>query len=173
MLDHRLSFAIKSALFALARSASAAAWASWASFSWPWSWATAAKSWALLDWSAAKSAAWGAAGAAAGMVLGGLVSGTAAMVVVLAPIDPDRGGWPAVLVGYPAAVSVPLAFLAMVLVSLATRRSVPADVGRTFSRMHVPERLGMGRDREIGAFGAGASGADKSVSGDRTRRSSR
>ena len=114
-----------------------------------------------------------AAGAAAGMVLGGLVSGTAAMVVVLAPIDPERDGWLAVLVGYPAAVSVPLAFLAMVLVSLATRRSVPADVGRTFSRMHVPERLGMGRDREIGAFGAGTSGADKSVSGDRTRRSSR
>ncbi|WP_420751323.1 cation acetate symporter [Rhodococcus sp. O3] len=114
-----------------------------------------------------------AAGAAAGMVLGGLVSGTAAMVVVLAPIDPERYGWLAVLVGYPAAVSVPLAFLTMVLVSLVTRRSVPADVGRTFSRMHVPERLGMGRDREIGAFGAGTSGADKSGSGDRQRRSSR
>ena len=83
------------------------------------------------------------------------------MVVVLAPVDPERGaGRLEVLVGYPAAVSVPLAFLTMVLVSLATRRSVPADVGRTFSRMHVPERLGMGRDREVGAFGAGTAGTD-------------
>jgi Na+(H+)/acetate symporter ActP len=61
-------------------------------------------------------------------------------------------GWPAVLSAYPAAVSVPLAFLTMVVVSLATRNRVPADVGSTFSRMHVPERLGMGRDRELGAF---------------------
>ncbi|WP_241385786.1 sodium/solute symporter [Rhodococcus sp. CH91] len=95
-----------------------------------------------------------AAGAAAGMIVGGLVAGGAALATVLLPIDPSvAGGWPTVLSAYPAALSVPLAFVTMIVVSLATRRRVPADVGRTFSRMHVPERLGMGRDRELGAFG--------------------
>ncbi|MEE2034104.1 sodium:solute symporter family transporter, partial [Rhodococcus chondri] len=95
-----------------------------------------------------------AAGAAAGMVLGGVVAGGAALFAVLVRFDPSAaGGWPAVLSAYPAAVSVPLAFLTMVVVSLATRKRVPADVGSTFSRMHAPERLGMGRDRELGAFG--------------------
>ncbi|UYP19748.1 cation acetate symporter [Rhodococcus sp. Z13] len=95
-----------------------------------------------------------AVGAAVGMVVGGLVAGAAALSTVLLPIDPTvGGGWPTVLSAYPAAISVPLAFLTMIVVSLATRRRVPADVGRAFSRMHVPERLGMGRDRELGAFG--------------------
>ncbi|OLL21026.1 MULTISPECIES: sodium/solute symporter [unclassified Rhodococcus (in: high G+C Gram-positive bacteria)] len=94
-----------------------------------------------------------AAGAAAGMVVGAVVAGGAALVVVLVRIDPGTGGgWLAAVVGYPAAVSVPLAFVTMVVVSLATRSRVPADIGRVFSRMHVPERLGMGRDRELGAF---------------------
>jgi hypothetical protein len=35
----------------------------------------------------------------------------------------------------------------MVLVSLATRRRLPGDLARTFARMHVPERVGMGVDR--------------------------
>ncbi|MEE2061630.1 sodium/solute symporter [Rhodococcus artemisiae] len=95
-----------------------------------------------------------AIGAAAGMVVGGVVAGGAALLTVLVRFDPSvAGGWPAVLSAYPGAVSVPLAFLVMIGVSLATRKKVPADVGRTFSRMHVPERLGMGRDRELGAFG--------------------
>ncbi len=94
-----------------------------------------------------------AVGAAAGMVTGAVVAGGAALVVVLVRIDPEAGGgWVAAVVGYPAAVSVPLAFATMIVVSLATRARVPADVGRVFSRMHVPERLGMGRDRELGAF---------------------
>ncbi|MGX7723779.1 sodium/solute symporter [Rhodococcus sp. 5G237] len=95
-----------------------------------------------------------AIGAAAGMVVGGLVAGGAALATVLLPIDPSvAAGWPTVLSAYPAALSVPLAFLTMITVSLLTRRRIPRDVGRTFSRMHVPERLGMGRDRELGAFG--------------------
>lgn len=94
-----------------------------------------------------------AVGAAAGMVVGGLTAGGAALATVLVGIDPMlAGGWAAVLTAYPAAVSVPLAFVTMIVVSLATRRRLPKDVGRSFSRMHVPERLGMGRDRELGAF---------------------
>lgn len=90
-----------------------------------------------------------AVGAAAGLVAGGLVAGGAALVAVLVGLD-ERvlRGWPAALVGYPAVVSVPLAFTAMIVVSRLTRRRIPADVGRIFSRMHVPERLGMGADRE-------------------------
>lgn len=95
-----------------------------------------------------------AIGAAAGMVVGGLVAGAAALATVLLPIDPSvAAGWPTVLSAYPAALSVPLAFLTMITVSVLTRRRIPRDLGRTFSRMHVPERLGMGRDRELGAFG--------------------
>ncbi|OBA36119.1 cation acetate symporter [Rhodococcus sp. 852002-51564_SCH6189132-a] len=95
-----------------------------------------------------------AIGAAAGMVVGGLVAGGAALATVLLPIDPSvASGWPTVLSAYPAALSVPLAFVTMIAVSVLTRRRIPRDVGRTFSRMHVPERLGMGRDRELGAFG--------------------
>jgi Na+(H+)/acetate symporter ActP len=52
------------------------------------------------------------------------------------------------MVAYPAAVSVPLAFVTMVLVSKVTKRQIPADVSRIFTRMHAPERLDVGSDRE-------------------------
>ena len=51
------------------------------------------------------------------------------------------------LIGYPAAVTVPLAFLTMVVVSLLTASTAPPDVARIFARMHLPERLGMGVER--------------------------
>ncbi len=35
----------------------------------------------------------------------------------------------------------------MVVVSLLTASTAPPDVARTFARMHVPERLGMGVER--------------------------
>jgi Na+(H+)/acetate symporter ActP len=87
-------------------------------------------------------------GAACGLVVGGLASGVATTLAVVGGLD-DRslGGWPAVVVGYPAAVTVPLAFLTMVVVSLLTSSSRPPDVARIFARMHVPERLGMGVER--------------------------
>ena len=68
------------------------------------------------------------------------------------PYKPDANawldGWAAAILGYPAAVSVPLAFGLMYAVSKATARSVPSDVGSIFTRLHAPERLGVGRDRE-------------------------
>ncbi|GAB7068849.1 cation acetate symporter [Mycobacterium hodleri] len=87
-------------------------------------------------------------GAACGLVVGGLASGAATTLAVVGGLD-DRllGGWPAVVVGYPAAVTVPLAFLTMVVVSLLTAGSRPPEVARIFARMHVPERLGMGVER--------------------------
>ncbi|QHE67964.1 sodium/solute symporter [Rhodococcus sp. WAY2] len=90
-----------------------------------------------------------AAGAGAGMTAGGLVAGTAAAAVVVGGVPDDiADGWPAAMVAYPAAVSVPLAFATMVLVSKMTKRQIPADLSRIFTRMHAPERLGVGSDRE-------------------------
>ena len=90
-----------------------------------------------------------AAGAATGMLFGGGISLVAASISVVTPIaDGVLGGWPAAILGYPAAVSVPVAFAAMILVSLATRKAVPPDVSRIFARLHLPEGLDMGRDRE-------------------------
>lgn len=89
-----------------------------------------------------------ALGATCGLVVGGLLSGTAVTVAVAGGIDENvLGGWPAVMIGYPAAVTVPLAFATMILVSLLGRGRAPADVAQIFARMHVPERLGMGVER--------------------------
>ncbi|WP_460359269.1 sodium/solute symporter [Mycobacterium sp. ZZG] len=89
-----------------------------------------------------------AAGAMSGLALGGLLSGGAVTVAVAGGVDEDwLGGWPAVLIGYPAAISVPLAFATMLVVSRLTRATAPAGVAQTFARMHVPEHLGMGIER--------------------------
>lgn len=85
-----------------------------------------------------------AAGAACGLAIGGLLSGVAVTVAVAGGVDDAlAGGWPAVLIGYPAAISVPVAFATMIVVSRLTRATVPADVAQTFARMHLPENLGM------------------------------
>jgi Na+(H+)/acetate symporter ActP len=92
-----------------------------------------------------------AAGALCGLVAGGLVSGTAAGLTLAGGMDEQfAGGWPAMLAGYPAAISVPLAFITMVVVSRLTRAAVPADTARIFARMHLPERLGMSLERTPG-----------------------
>ncbi|BBZ32236.1 sodium/solute symporter [Mycolicibacterium confluentis] len=89
-----------------------------------------------------------AAGAIAGLATGGLLSGTAVALTVTGVIDTDLfSGWPAAIVGYPAAVTVPIAFVTTVVVSRLTAGSAPRDVARIFARMHVPERLGMGIER--------------------------
>ncbi|KRD19652.1 sodium:solute symporter [Mycobacterium sp. Root265] len=87
-----------------------------------------------------------AAGAACGLTVGGLVCGGAVLVAITGGIDESvLGGWPAVMVGYPAAVSVPVAFATMIVVSRFTHTT--PNVAQIFARMHVPERLGMGVER--------------------------
>ena len=87
-------------------------------------------------------------GAACGLAVGGVTSGLATTLAITGGLDEELlGGWPAAIVGYPAAVTVPLAFLTMVVVSLTTASSRPPDVAQTFARMHLPERLGMGVER--------------------------
>ncbi|GIG57870.1 hypothetical protein Lfu02_22420 [Longispora fulva] len=77
-------------------------------------------------------------GAAAGMLCGG---GSAAGAVILTVLGYAGHGWLAVLITQPAAWTVPLAFLVMITVSLATRRRVPPTVGRTLLRLHAPDAL--------------------------------
>ncbi|WP_280236243.1 cation acetate symporter [Nocardia cyriacigeorgica] len=92
-----------------------------------------------------------ATGAMSGLIIGGLAAGGATVVSVLGGVaEEPAGGWPAVLLGYPAAISVPLAFTTMIAVSMVTRRQDGLTVARIFVRMHAPERLGMGADREGG-----------------------
>lgn len=77
-------------------------------------------------------------GAAAGILAGGGAAMSAVLVTVLGP---PLTGWPAELIGQPAAWTVPLAFAVMVVGSLLTARRVPADVGATMFRLHAPESL--------------------------------
>lgn len=89
-----------------------------------------------------------AAGAAAGLAVGAASSAIATLLTITGWISQDvLAGWPATVVGYPAAVTVPLAFATMVAVSRLTRSTIPTDVARVFARMHLPERLGMGIER--------------------------
>lgn len=76
------------------------------------------------------------AGCAAGMAVG--LAGTAVPGLwQLSGTLP--GGWAGALLAMPAAWAAPLAFAAMVGVSLATPARVPLDAGRHLIRMHVPE----------------------------------
>ncbi|HSY14476.1 MAG TPA: cation acetate symporter [Jatrophihabitantaceae bacterium] len=78
------------------------------------------------------------AGAVAGLVTGGLLA-TAAVVVTV--FGAAGGGWFGALLDQPAAWAVPLAFLVMVTVSLATSSRRPRDVNRVMTRLHAPEAL--------------------------------
>ena len=83
-----------------------------------------------------------AAGATAGMVAGGALSSAAVLATLTGLVE---RGWPEALLAQPAAWTVPVAFLVMVGVSLATRARVPADVGRTMLQLHAPEQLGLSK----------------------------
>ncbi|MEV6341981.1 cation acetate symporter [Actinoplanes sp. NPDC051851] len=77
-------------------------------------------------------------GATAGIIAGGGAAMASVLVTVLGPPLP---GALAPLVAQPAAWTVPLAFLVMVIGSLVTSRRVPPDVGATMLRLHAPESL--------------------------------
>ncbi|HEV2781493.1 MAG TPA: cation acetate symporter [Actinophytocola sp.] len=89
-------------------------------------------------------------GAAAGMVVGGVLVLSA---LVVHTISGYTGGWASPLFAQPAIITVPVAFLTVILASLATQRTMPADVNRIRLRMHAPDRLGFIRDRDIARFG--------------------
>ena len=76
------------------------------------------------------------AGAVAGLLTGGVGSG-AGVAWTLYDRAPET--WRDVLLGQPAAWSVPLAFAAMVCVSLVTREAAPGHASRFMVRLHTPE----------------------------------
>ncbi len=77
-------------------------------------------------------------GALGGLILGG---GSSSVAVILTMVGVGKTGWPAVLLGEPAIWTVPLAFLAMVCLSLATPRALPLDVTQKLLALHLPERV--------------------------------
>jgi cation/acetate symporter len=77
-------------------------------------------------------------GATAGIVIGG---GSCLAAIVATMLGAAASGWGAVLLGQPAIWTVPLAFGVMIVVSLLTQRTVPANVGQVMLRMHLPEVL--------------------------------
>jgi Na+(H+)/acetate symporter ActP len=82
------------------------------------------------------------AGAIAGMLVGGGCAGGAVLVTLLGAAP---AGWPGALLSQPAAWTVPLAFLTMVVVSLATPHRVPRHAARTMVRLHTPEAVQLDR----------------------------
>ncbi|MFJ3924433.1 cation acetate symporter [Streptomyces sp. NPDC090022] len=77
-------------------------------------------------------------GAVAGLVTGG---GAALSAVLATRGGLAPAGWVNTLLAWPAAWSVPLGFLTMVVVSLATRSRIPPGTAATLTRLHLPEDL--------------------------------
>ncbi|WP_132112830.1 cation acetate symporter [Actinocrispum wychmicini] len=89
-------------------------------------------------------------GAGAGMIVGG---GLVLSAIVLDVVSRYTGDWAPGFVRQPALITVPVAFLVVLLVSKATHRRQPADTGQTLLRMHAPDPLGFIRDRDVARFG--------------------
>ncbi len=87
-------------------------------------------------------------GAAAGLIAGGGLSFVAVVPAALGVLAPP---WETLL-AQPAAFTVPIAFLTMIMVSRATSERIPADVARILLRLHAPDRLGLSRDRYAERF---------------------
>ncbi|MFE0676453.1 cation acetate symporter [Streptomyces sp. NPDC058867] len=77
-------------------------------------------------------------GAAAGMLVGG---GSALLAVAATMAGFPGAGALHALLAWPALWSVPLGFLTMILVSLATPNRVPAGTPAILARFHLPEEL--------------------------------
>ena len=101
-------------------------------------------------------------GAATGMLTGGLCALVSAAVVNVSTLALDKGPMGKVFAGFvginefwkahpllrilaeqPAIWAVPLSIGLMILVSKATRASIPADAGRKMLVLHAPEALGL------------------------------
>ncbi len=77
-------------------------------------------------------------GAIVGLTTGGLLATTAVIIAMVADVT---RGWTGALLQQPAAWAVPFTFAVMVVVSLASPRAVPRDVGRVMVRLHAPEEV--------------------------------
>jgi len=109
-------------------------------------------------------------GAVCGLVVGGGMVITAQVISV---VSSYTGRWAPAVFTQPALITVPIAFLTMIVVSKATRRRVPADVSQILLRLHAPDPLSFIRDRDIARFGTAEEkarmAADKHRGAGRTR----
>jgi cation/acetate symporter len=83
-------------------------------------------------------------GAAAGLVVGGTL---ASIAVLLTIFEHAHGGWTGALLTQPAAWTLPITFVVMAVVSLATPKRIPRGTARTMVRLHAPEVLSANLDR--------------------------
>jgi cation/acetate symporter len=114
------------------------------------------------------------AGAATGMLTGGLCALGSATIVNASTLALDKGPMGKVFAGFgginafwiehpllrilaeqPAIWSVPLAITLMIVVSMATRKSVPSDVRMKMLVLHSPEALGLQQEYIQEQHGAG------------------
>jgi Na+(H+)/acetate symporter ActP len=89
-------------------------------------------------------------GAVCGMLVGG---GTVITAYTVSVVSSYTGKWAPGVFTQPALITVPIAFLTMIVVSKATRRRRPADVNQILLRLHAPDPLGFIKDRDIVRFG--------------------
>jgi Na+(H+)/acetate symporter ActP len=82
-------------------------------------------------------------GAAAGMITGGSLA-TASVLLTIVGVRP--GGWLGAILAQPAAITAPLGFFVMIMVSRATPTSVPLAVSAKMVHLHLPEAIGLGRN---------------------------
>jgi cation/acetate symporter len=78
------------------------------------------------------------AGAATGLVVGGTLATAAVLLTIFRQV---HGGWAAALLAQPAAWTLPITFVVMATVSLATPKRIPRGTARTMVRLHAPEAL--------------------------------
>ncbi|WP_035811962.1 cation acetate symporter [Jiangella gansuensis] len=81
-------------------------------------------------------------GAVAGLLTGG---GTSTAAVAVTILGGPQDGWIGALLAQPAAWTMPLAFLVMIVVSLGTQQHMAPGVNRTMVRLHTPENLELNR----------------------------
>jgi hypothetical protein len=84
------------------------------------------------------------------MLIGG---GTVISAYALSVVSGYTGHWAPSVFTQPALITVPIAFLTMIVVSKATRRRRPPDVNQILLRLHAPDPLGFIKDRDIARFG--------------------
>jgi Na+(H+)/acetate symporter ActP len=89
-------------------------------------------------------------GAAAGILVGG---GLVLAALVVSTVSGLTGDWAPAVVNQPAIITVPAAFLTVLLVSKMTPQKIPSDVAQVRLRMHAPDGLGLTRDRAVASFG--------------------
>ncbi|MGB8382704.1 MAG: cation acetate symporter [Dermatophilaceae bacterium] len=79
-------------------------------------------------------------GAVAGLLVGGILAVGASSLTFFG-WSGAAGGWMGALLGQPAAWTIPVAFATAIVVSLATRASIPRNAARSMVRLHSPEEL--------------------------------